>query len=226
MGRGTTSVWLVLLLLCSLGPMPSSPNQTTTYLEETTTVSSASSLTVAFSNGPSQDDDVKGTFALTFSIGGTGTLDSLLVEISNDDTTWTTVINLTETPWMYPFDTTDYDNDSYVLKATGWDSDAEDHVIATSGSFNITNQVPVITTFTVLNPDAGTGASLSERAWFNIGTQQAISFRWGASDDDLKEASLTNVPGPGHRAVIQVHHSLTVGTGTVATWAKASGLLG
>ena len=197
MGRGTTSVWLVLLLLCSLGPMPSSSIQSTTYLEDTTPVASASSLTVAFSNGPAQDDDVKGSIALTFSIGGTGTLDSLLVEISDDDTTWTTVVNLTETPWMYPFDTTDYDNASYVLKATGWDSDAEDHVIATSGSFNITNQVPVITTFTVLNPDAGTGASLNERAWFNIGAQEAISFRWGASDDDLKEASLTNVPGPG-----------------------------
>ena len=59
------------------------------------------------------------------------------------------------------------------------------------------NQVPVITTFTVLNPDAGAGASLSDRAWFNLDAQGTLAFRWGASDDDLKQATLANVPGPG-----------------------------
>jgi len=121
----------------------------------------------------------------------------LLVEITTDESTWTTLVNLTTTPWMYPFDTTSVTNDTYKLRASGWDSDSESFALAESGWFDIVNQVPAITTFTVLNPDAGTGASLSDRAWFNIGAQDTLSFRWGASDDDLKQATLSNVPGPG-----------------------------
>jgi hypothetical protein len=159
--------------------------------------SSPSSLAIGFSNGPAQNDEIKGTYALTFSVAGTGTLDSLLIEITTDETTWITVVNLTTTPWMFPFDTTDLTNGTYKLRASGWDSDTESFSQATSGWFDIVNQVPVITTFTVLNPDAGNGASLSDRAWFNIGAQDSLSFRWGASDDDLKQATLSNVPGPG-----------------------------
>ena len=162
--------------------------------------SSPSNLAIGFSNGPAQNDEIKGTYALTFSVAGTGTLASLLIEITTDETTWTTVVNLTTTPWMFPFDTTGLTNDTYKLRASGWDSDTESFSQATSGWFDIVNQVPAITTFTVLNPDAGSGASLSDRAWFNIGSQDALSFRWGASDDDLKQATLTNVPGPGSPA--------------------------
>jgi hypothetical protein len=57
--------------------------------------------------------------------------------------------------------------------------------------------VPLITIFTALNADVGTGDSASDRAWFSIATDDAIAFRWGASDDDLSYATLTNVPGPG-----------------------------
>ena len=200
MGRSASAVWLVALLLCSLFPAdPTSVMSSPEILSESPTVAATgvSGLSIAFSNGPVEDDDVKGTKALTFSVSGTGTLDSLLIEITEDENTWTTVKNLTSTPWMYPFDTTGQTNDSYKLRASGWDSDSESFALAYSGWFNITNQVPIITTFTVLNPDAGTGSSLADRAWFNIGAQEAISFRWGASDDDLKQATLANVPGPG-----------------------------
>lgn len=197
MGRSSAAVWLVALLMCSFLPAthPSAHNALADINE--TKQSGASGLAIGFSNGPAQDDDIKGTHALTFSVGGTGTLESLLVEITTDESTWTTLVNLTTTPWMYPFDTTAMTNDTYKLRASGWDSDSESFALAESGWFNITNQVPVITTFTVLNPDAGTGASLSDRAWFNIGAQESLSFRWGASDDDLKQATLSNVPGPG-----------------------------
>ena len=200
MGRSSAAVWLVALLLCSLLPMANQQHPTKpTSLDEAVTIgaSSASNLAIGFSNGPAQGDDIKGTYALTFSVAGTGTLDSLLIEITADESTWTTVVNLTTTPWMYPFDTTSLTNGTYKLRASGWDSDAESYSQTTSGWFDIANQVPVITTFTVLNPDAGTGTSLSDRAWFNIGSQEALSFRWGASDDDLKQATLANVPGPG-----------------------------
>ena len=197
MGRSSAAVWLVALLLCSFLPATHPPVHNTLADVNEAEQSGASGLAIGFSNGPAQDDDIKGTHALTFSVGGTGTLESLLVEITTDESTWTTLVNLTTTPWMYPFDTTAMTNDTYKLRASGWDSDSESFALAESGWFNITNQVPVITTFTVLNPDAGTGASLSDRAWFNIGAQDSLSFRWGASDDDLKQATLSNVPGPG-----------------------------
>ena len=197
MGRCSAAVWLVALLMCSFLPAAHPPAHNGLADVNETKQSGASGLAIGFSNGPAQDDEIKGTHALTFSVGGTGTLDSLLVEITTDESTWTTLVNLTTTPWMYPFDTTAMTNDTYKLRASGWDSDSESFALAESGWFNITNQVPVITTFTVLNPDAGTGASLSDRAWFNIGAQESLSFRWGASDDDLKQATLSNVPGPG-----------------------------
>ncbi len=203
MGRSSAAVWLVTLLLCSLLPVAKHhstvehPSLNDAVIVE---ASSPSNLAIGFSNGPAQSDEVKGTYALTFSVAGTGTLDSLLIEITSDESTWTTVVNLTTTPWMYPFDTTGLTNDTYKLRASGWDSDTESFSQATTGWFDIVNQVPSITTFTVLNPDAGNGASLSDRAWFNIGSQDALSFRWGASDDDLKQATLTNVPGPGSPA--------------------------
>ena len=197
MGRSSAAVWLVALLMCSFLPATHPPVHNALADVNETKQSGASGLAIGFSNGPAQDDDIKGTHALTFSVGGSGTLESLLVEITTDESTWTTLVNLTTTPWMYPFDTTAMTNDTYKLRASGWDSDSESFALAESGWFNITNQVPVITTFTVLNPDAGTGASLSDRAWFNIGAQDSLSFRWGASDDDLKQATLSNVPGPG-----------------------------
>ena len=203
MGRSSAAVWLVTLLLCSLLPV-AKHHSTVEHpsLNDAVVVeaSSPSNLAIGFSNGPAQSDEIKGTYALTFSVAGTGTLDSLLIEITSDESTWTTVVNLTTTPWMYPFDTTGLTNDTYKLRASGWDSDTESFSQATTGWFDIVNQVPSITTFTVLNPDAGNGASLSDRAWFNIGSQDALSFRWGASDDDLKQATLTNVPGPGSPA--------------------------
>ena len=197
MGRSSAAVWLVALLMCSF--LPATNPVVSTILDDTpeTRQSGASGLNIAFSNGPAQDDEIKGTHAVTFSVGGTGTLASLLLEITTDESTWTTLVNLTTTPWMYPFDTTSMTNDTYKLRASGWDSDSESFALAESGWFDIVNQVPAITTFTVLNPDAGTGASLSDRAWFNIGAQDTLSFRWGASDDDLKQATLSNVPGPG-----------------------------
>ena len=196
MGRSSAAVWLVTLLLCSYLPALSPAS---TVLDNTQNVqaSGASGLSIGFSNGPAESDEVKGSLALTFSVSGTGTLDSLLIEITTDESTWDTLVNLTTTPWMYPFDTTEYTNDTYKLRASGWDSDSESFALATSGWFDIVNQVPTITAFTVLNPDAGTGASLSDRAWFNIDAQDTLSFRWGASDDDLKQATLANVPGPG-----------------------------
>ena len=195
MGRGAASWGLVTLLLCTLLANPAAH----VALEEASTGwhSTTSNLVMTFSNGPAQDDEVTGTLAVTFATSGTGTLDSIFLEISETGSAWSTLVNLTETPWMYPFDTTDMENGTYTMRATGWDSDAEDYTNATSGSFDIVNQLPVITTFTVLNPQTGNGTSVESRAWFNVESSGTLAFRWGAQDDDLRQATLTNVPGPG-----------------------------
>ena len=198
MGRAVVAVMLTALMVAALVPAawPSTPPA---VLHEVNPVAynTPSDLDIAFSNGPYQDDDIKGTHSLTFAVSGTGTLASILIEYSTDGSTWSTLVNLTSTPWMYPFVTTNLDNGSYTLRATGWDSANQSEVVKTSDSFNIANQRPIITAFTVLDADAGTGSSTSDRAWFNIDALGTLSFRWGVSDDDLKQATLTNVPGPG-----------------------------
>ena len=117
------------------------------------------------------------------------------MEIS-DGTTWTTVANLTSSPWLTYLDSTSYSNGTYSLRATAYDSTVEEDVVEISNTFTIDNQVPEITIFTVLNPDIGTGTSANDRAWFNIDSSGTLEFRWGAIDDDLLRASLVNVPGP------------------------------
>ena len=102
MGRSSAAVWLVALLMCSFLPATHPPvNNALTEVNEARQ-SGASGLAIGFSNGPAQDDDIKGTHALTFSVGGSGTLESLLVEITTDESTWTTLVNLTTTPWDVP----------------------------------------------------------------------------------------------------------------------------
>jgi len=196
----TTAAWcLVALLVCTLAPMEHPLSPTPSVLEplSETRWSSPSSLTLSFSNAPSAGDEVTGTITVSVATSGTGTLDSLVLEVSSDGTAWTELVNLTSTPWVYPFDSTDVTNGTYQLRAVGWDSDAANHTNVTTGAFDVVNQVPVITTFTVLNPQAGDGSSLEDRAWFNVAASGTLAFRWGASDDDLKQATLTNVPGPG-----------------------------
>ena len=199
MGRTTAAWCLVALLLCGLVPLGTPPTPAPSVLESLreTRWSSPSNLTLSFSNAPSAGDEVTGTVTVSVATNGSGTLDSLLLEVSSDGSAWTELVNLTSTPWVYPFDSTDVANGTYQLRAVGWDSDAANHTNVTTGSFDVVNQVPLITTFTVLNPQAGDGTSLESRAWFNVAASGTLSFRWGASDDDLKQATLTNVPGPG-----------------------------
>jgi hypothetical protein len=193
MGRSWPSVVLVVLLLF----LSTTPAVNLELDDSKTNFFTNSDLTLGFSNGPTQNQDVTGLLSLSFSMSGEANVSSLLIELSSDGNSWTTVTNLTTTPWLTYFDTTSYTNGSYTLRATAWDDDVNESVIATSGTFNIVNQVPVITIFTALNAAAGTGTSASDRAWFGIATDGTLAYRWGASDDDLSYATITNVPGPG-----------------------------
>ncbi len=198
MGRtGVTALLVLLLLGMGTSPMFGNSQQLESQLFENERMSSSSNLQMTFSNGPSTGDSITGQYQLTFALSGDANVSSILVEASSDGTSWSSVTNLTSVPWLTYFDSTAYTNGTYNLRATAWDDDVNQSVVITSDTFTIANQVPLITIFTALNADAGSGDTASDRAWFGIDADEAIAFRWGASDDDLTYASLANVPGPG-----------------------------
>ena len=198
MGRtGVTALLILLLLGMGTSPMFGNTQQPESQLVDSQRMWTSSNLQMTFSNGPSTGDSITGQYQLTFALTGDANVSSILIEASSDGTSWTTVTNLTSVPWLTYFDSTAYTNGTYNLRATAWDDDVDQSVVVTSDTFTIANQIPLITIFTALNADAGSGDSASDRAWFGIDADEAIAFRWGASDDDLTYASLANVPGPG-----------------------------
>jgi len=189
------SIVLVFLLASLVSPLLNYNDEINTLPDAVIVNNSPSNTSIAFSNGPNTDDNITGLHTLTFTLSGTGNISSILIEIL-DSGSWNLVTNLTSTPWLKHFDSTAYTNGNYTLRATAWDDDVANTTTALSGEFNIANHIPEITIFKVLNSDYGTGDSVTDRAWFNIESNEAISFRWGAIDDDLKRATLTNAPGP------------------------------
>ena len=194
MGGKGTAVSLVSFLLLS---MLSVTMPQVSMLNENVNINNTSAMSMVFSNGPVEDESVTGLKTVSFALSGTGTIDSILVEIAQLGGSYSTLTNLTGSPWLFNFDSTAVTNGSYTLRATGWDSDVSDVTITTSEEFTIDNQIPVITAFTALSPDIGSGASSSDRAWFNLSESGTIEFRYGISDDDFSRATLQNVPGPG-----------------------------
>ena len=197
MGGRVVAVGLVTFLVLSI--FSSIPTQIV-HLEENPETYNTSAVNIVFSNGPAEDESVTGLKTVTFSLTGTGTIDSILVEIAEVGGAYSTLTNLTGTPWLFNFDSTSQTNGTYTLRATGWDSDVSDVTVSTTDEFTIDNQVPVITAFTALSPDVGTGATSSDRAWYNVAQTGTIEFRYGISDDDFDRATLQNVPGPGSPA--------------------------
>lgn len=194
MGGKGVAIGLVSFLLLS---MLSVSMPQASILSEDVNIYNTSAMSIVFSNGPVEDESVTGLKTVSFTLSGTGTIDSILVEIAQVGGSYSTLTNLTGSPWLFNFDSTAVTNGSYTLRATGWDSDVSDVTITTSEEFTIDNQIPVITAFTALSPDIGSGASSSDRAWFNLSESGTIEFRYGISDDDFNRATLQNVPGPG-----------------------------
>ena len=158
-----------------------------------------SELTLVFANGPSENQDVKGLYTLSFSSTGNGTISSIEIDISSDGTNWDGVANLTSTPWLKHVDTTGYENGTWTFRARAWDSSVGNFSVwSSSGQFNIVNQVPLITSFALSNSGYGSGTTALDRAWYALDANGTLGFTWSASDDDLTHASLANVPGPGN----------------------------
>jgi hypothetical protein len=195
MRRGGVALVLGLILLSSMFANLNLEPESSTELEENESLFTNSDVTITYSNGPTSGQSITGLYTVSFTLGGTSTVTSLLVEIS-DGTTWTTLTNLTSSPWLTYLDSTSYANGTYNLRATAYDSTNQEDVMQISDYFTIDNQVPDITIFTVLNPVIGSGDTANDRAWFNIDSTGTLEFRWGVNDDDLLRASLVNVPGP------------------------------
>ena len=192
------SFLLVSLLLIAFLPLS---DVNLDILEQEDIVKRSSSLSASFSNGPNENDVIKGSHTLTFSTSGTGSVDSILIEISSNSADWTTVANLTSAPFIKHMNSNIYENGTYQLRATLWDSDANADLVFFSGNFSIANQQPLITEFTILNPVIGDGSSSTQRMWFNTPTDGTLEFRYSVSDDDFDRASLSNAPGPGTPAL-------------------------
>ena len=194
MGGRAVAIGIISLLLISIFPLDIDNDL---HLKEEAVIHSSSAASITFSNGPIQSESVTGLKTVTFSISGTGTIDSILVEIATQGGSYSTLTNLTGTPWLFNFDSTSVSNGTYTMRATGWDTDVDDSTLTTTGEFTIDNHVPDITAFTVLSPEVGTGTSSADRAWFSIAETGTLEFRYGVSDDDFNRATLQNVPGPG-----------------------------
>ena len=82
---------------------------------------SSSSLSLSFPNGPTANEDVTGLYTVTISSSGTGTISSMIIEISSDGSDWDEVVNLTTTPWLTYLDSTSYTNESYTLRVKAYD---------------------------------------------------------------------------------------------------------
>ncbi len=190
--RQAISAFLVTIMLTLCG------YSTTELADSMTKMNSESTVSITFSNGPSNGDSVTGVYTLSFSLTGNGNIASIEIDISSDGENWTSLTNISTAPWLTYFDSTNYDNGSWIFRARGWDTSVTNHTIwYNSGNFNIVNQVPVITSFEVTNPGVGGGDSALDRKWFSINSTDSLTFIWNATDDDLTHASIANVPGPG-----------------------------
>ncbi|MEC7273546.1 MAG: hypothetical protein VXV85_07850, partial [Candidatus Thermoplasmatota archaeon] len=79
MGGRVVAVGLVTFLVLSI--FSSIPTQIV-HLEENPETYNTSAVNIVFSNGPAEDESVTGLKTVTFSLTGTGTIDSILVEIA------------------------------------------------------------------------------------------------------------------------------------------------
>jgi hypothetical protein len=215
--RPTALLLVALLLLVHANHQPGMPGNLGAELPEAPDIARSSGLTLSSSSLPSAGDTVTGQLTLLITVSGTGTVEWMRMDLVGDSTT--TMVNTTSSPWYTSFNTKSVNNGTYTVLVTAFDSDANATVTLESGSFDIANQEPIITAFTVLNAASGNGTSSSDRLWFNVAATGTLAFRWGASDDDLDRATLANVPGSGTPA--------TDGPGTLAYgWDWAPGDLG
>ena len=120
MRRGGVAIVLGLIMLTSMLANMNLEPESHSQLEENDSSFSNSDVTITYSNGPTSGQSVTGLYTVSFTLGGTSTVSSMLVEIS-DGVSWTTVTNLTSSPWLTYLDSTSYSNGTYSLRTTAYD---------------------------------------------------------------------------------------------------------
>ena len=116
MGGKGIAIGLVSFLLLS---MLSVSMPQASILSEDVNIQTTSAMSIVFSNGPVEDESLTGLKTVSFTLSGTGTIDSILVEIAQVGGSYSTLTNLTGSPWLFNFDSTAVANGSYTLRATG-----------------------------------------------------------------------------------------------------------
>ena len=109
-------VAILVTLIMALGQ-----NNPAILQDSHTSNASASDLILSFTNGPSEGDTVKGLYTVSFSSTGSGTISSIILEISDDGSDWISVTNITSTPWLSHVDTTQFANGTWTFRAMAWD---------------------------------------------------------------------------------------------------------
>lgn len=199
--RGSVQMrnWLLFGVVCGLIFSSIQPGLFLDERNEARHVDSA--VVLQFHNGPTAGANVTGSFVLIISTAGNGSLSNVSIDYSQDGTNWTLLTTLVSSPWIHTWDTTTHTNGTWYLRTYGWDTSVNNSTTITeTGAFFITNQIPVITQFTLASYEYGSGISPADRGWFTSAANASLEFSWSASDDDLSYASLTNVPGTGSPA--------------------------
>ncbi len=183
MRRSASALLIAALFLLSVAP---------TMLVSAT---SGRSVTPTFGTGPNEGDVIGGTFTVV--VSGASTLDAVQLDLW-DGASWSGLNNVTSADsWLYGWDSsTVTDGGGYRMRMEGWLSGASTGT-SESGNFTVDNTAPSSLVLSPLSPDYGTGASISNRAWYAISSTGTLSFTWNATDDNLDYATLTDVPGPG-----------------------------
>jgi hypothetical protein len=182
MRRSAFALLIAALFLLSVAPLTS------------VSATSGRSSSPTFGAGPTEGDVFGGTFTVV--VSGASTFDAVQLDLW-DGTSWSGLSNVTSADsWLYGWDSSTVTDGAYRMRMEGW-LNGTSHGIIESGNFTVDNSAPSSLVLSPLTPDYGTGASVSDRAWYAIPSNGTLSFTWNASDANLDYASLTDVPGPG-----------------------------
>ncbi len=148
-----------------------------------------------FSGGPSENQIISQTYTILISTTSSN-MDYIDVELE-EGSTWISIANITNSPWLEQWDTTAHSDGDYKLRIRGtYDNGTSTNWIE-SATFTLDNTNPSGLSIDVADAEIGDGSSTINRAWFKTEDTGTLTFNWSATDAHISHATLTNVPGTG-----------------------------
>ena len=147
-----------------------------------------------FSGGPNAGQVVSGTYTILMT--NVADMDYINIEVS-DGSTWSSIANVTDAPWLSAWDTSAHSDGDYQLRIEGTLTNSTTTGWVLSPTFTIDNTAPTSLSLGVSGAVIGDGSSTISRAWFTTAASGTMNFNWNGSDSHLSHATLTNVPGSG-----------------------------